>query len=96
MHQTDSNIPRTTVRAENINKQLQRRFKTIEGFEKNDNAFNYLNLIRNYLRFKPYTDCKNDRYNRNGKSPLELCQAKIVNCDWIKNSINWQKLSAVK
>lgn len=96
MHQTDGNIPRTTVRAENINKQLQRRFKTIEGFEKNDSAFNYLNLIRNYLRFKLYTDCKRHRYHRNGKSPLELCQVKIVNCDWVKNLINWHKLSAVK
>lgn len=96
MHQTDINIPRTTVRAENINRQLQRRFKTIEGFENNGNAFNYLNLIRNYLRFKPYTDCKKDRYNRNGKSPLELCKAYIESCDWIKNSINWQKLSAEK
>jgi transposase-like protein len=89
MHQRDERMPKTTIMAENVNKQLERRFKTIEAFQTIDTAFNYLNLIRNYLRFKPYTDCRGSRKYRNGRCPLELCSVKLMTRDWLKNSLNW-------
>jgi hypothetical protein len=92
MHQKDDNIPKTSNLAENLNKQLMRRFKTIEAFQTFNTAFNYLNLICNYLRFKPYTDCKGKRKWRNGKSPLELCGVKLKNKNWIYLSINKIKI----
>ncbi len=86
-------IPKTNIMAENFNRQLQRRLKTIEAFQSVATAFNYLNLIRNYLRFKPFTDCKGERKYRNGMAPIELCNVKLSSRDWIKNSINYRKLS---
>lgn len=92
-HTINHNIPRTNIMAEIFNRQLQRRLKTIEAFQTVDTAFNYLNMIRNHIRFKPYTDCKGKRKYRNGKSPIELCNVKLQTRDWIKNSINYPKLS---
>jgi len=86
-HQHDSNIPKTTVMAENFNKQLERRLKTIEAFQCVETAANYQNLYRNFLRFKPYTDCRGSRRTHNGLSPLILCKAKLSNTDWLKNAI---------
>jgi hypothetical protein len=91
MHQRDKKIPKTNNMAENRNKQIERRLKTIESFQYFRTACNYLNLLCNYLRFKPYTDCKGKNKYRNRKSPLELCRAIIVNRDWLKNSVNWIK-----
>ena len=85
-------IPKTNIMAENFNRQLQRRLKTIEAFQTFSTAFNYLNMIRNYLRFKPFTDCKRERKYRNGFAPIELCKVKLASRDWIKNSINLPKL----
>jgi hypothetical protein len=73
MYQKDSKIPRTSNIAENINKQIVRRLKTIEAFQHFESASNYLNMLCNYLRFKPYTDCRKKRKYRNKKSPIELC-----------------------
>ena len=87
-HQKDQRIPKTNNFAENKNKQLKRRLKTIEAFQKQTNAYNYLILLCNYLRFKPYTDCRKNRRICNGKSPLELCGVKLKEKDWIKNSLN--------
>ena len=84
-------IPKTNIMAENFNRQLQRRLKTIEAFQTFSTAFNYLNMIRNYLRFKPFTDCKRERRYRNGLAPIELCNVKLASRDWIKNSINLPK-----
>ena len=84
-------IPKTNIMAENFNRQLQRRLKTIEAFQTFSTAFNYLNMIRNYLRFKPFTDCKRERRYRNGLAPIELCKVKLASRDWIKNSINLPK-----
>ncbi len=84
-------IPKTNIMAENFNRQLQRRLKTIEAFQTFSTAFNYLNMIRNYLRFKPFTDCKRERRYRNGFAPIELCKVKLASRDWIKNSINLPK-----
>lgn len=88
MYHQDKNIPKTNNKAENINKQLKRRFKTIEAFQSYNTAFNYLNLLKNYLRFKAYTDCKGSRKNRNGKSPLEICGVVLTSRDWLTNSIS--------
>jgi len=86
-HQRHPGVKTTNVMAENINKQFQRRFKTIEAFQSVDSAFDYLNLYRNYLRFKLYTDCRGDRKHRNGRSPLQLCGATIPTTDWLANAI---------
>ena len=84
-------IPKTNIMAENFNRQLQRRLKTIEAFQSFTTALNYLNMIRNYLRFKPFTDCKRVKKYRNGFTPIELCKVKLLSRDWIKNSINLPK-----
>jgi transposase-like protein len=87
----NQHIPKTNIMAENFNRQLQRRLKTIEAFQTFSTAFNYLNMIRNYLRFKPFTDCKGKRKYRNGSAPIELCKVKLASRDWIKNSVNLPK-----
>jgi len=91
-HTINHDIPKTNIMAESFNRQIQRRLKTIEAFQTFNSAFNYLNMIRNYIRFKPYTDCKGKRKYRNGKSPIELCNVKLQTRDWTKNSINYPKL----
>jgi transposase-like protein len=92
-HTINHDIPKTNIMAENFNRQLQRRLKTIESFQTVATAFNYLNMIRNYIRFKPFTDCKGKRKYRNRRSPIELSSVKLLSRDWIKNSINYPKLS---
>lgn len=87
VHQKYPDIKKTNNIAENINRQLMRRLKTIESFQKLRYANNYLNLYKNYLRFKPYTDCRGNNRFKNGKSPLEVCGVVIKNKDWLKNSI---------
>ena len=64
-----------------------RRLKTIEAFQSIETAFNYLNLVRNYLRFKPYTDCRGKRRIRSRKSPMKLCQVGLSTKDWLKLSL---------
>lgn len=86
-HQRHHGVRPTNVMAENVNKQFQRRFKTIEAFQSIDSAFDYQNLYRNYLRFKRYTDCRGNRRHRNGQSPLQLCGAKIPKADWLTNAL---------
>jgi len=89
VHQLDAHIPVTSNIAENLNKQMERRFKTIEAFQSLDTAWNYQNLIRNYLRFKPYTDCRGDRKIYNGKSPLEVCGVVLKHRDWVRLGTSW-------
>jgi transposase-like protein len=89
MHQQDPHLEKTSNRAENFNRQLQRRFKTIESFQTSESAADYLNLLRNYLRFKPFTDCRVDARGRNGKAPIELCGVKLQHHNWLKHAINW-------
>lgn len=88
-HQFDGKIPKTNNDAENTNRQIKRRLKTIEAFQSKKNAENYLITICNYLRMKPYTDCRAKRKYRNGYSPLQLCQAKLTTKDWVKFSLNY-------
>jgi transposase-like protein len=82
-HINDKNIPKTNNIAENINRQIMRRVKTIESFQSIDTAFNYLGLFVNYLRCKPYTDCRGKRKYRNGKSPLQLCNVNLNSSNWL-------------
>ncbi len=86
-HQKHPLIKKTNNIAENINRQLMRRFKTIESFQKLIYAENYLNLYKNYLRFKPYTDCRGSNKFKNGKSPLEVCGVVLKSKDWLYNAI---------
>lgn len=86
-HQHDKRVPKTTAWAENINRQLERRLKTVEAFQSPRSAFEYQTLYRNYLRFKPYTDCRGKRKRYNGRSPLEVCGATITRTDWLANAI---------
>jgi len=88
-HQKDKKIPKTNNDAENTNRQIKRRLKTIEAFQRQENAENYLIIICNYLRMKPYTDCRGVRRYRNGYSPLQLCRAKVSSNDWVKFSLNY-------
>jgi transposase-like protein len=88
-HQGDKEIPKTNNDAENTNRQIKRRLKTIEAFQSKINAYNYLILFCNYLRMKPYTDCRKMRKYRNGKTPLELSGVKIDISDWVKFSLNF-------
>ena len=90
-HQRDSHILKTNVRAENINKQFERRLKTIEAFQSIETAFQYQNLYRNYLRLKPYTDCRGARRACNGLSPLQVCQAVLPSSDWLKLAVRYPK-----
>lgn len=89
IHQKAKNILKTSILAENANKQIKRLLKTIEAFQYFNTAFNYLNLLRNCLRFKPYIDCRGKRKSRNGFSPMELCKAKYLVKDWLINSVNF-------
>lgn len=86
-HQSDENISKTNNIAENINRRLMIRLKTIESFRNFSTAENYLNLYKNYLRFKPYTDCRGKNKLKNGKSPLEVCGVTLKSKDWLKNAV---------
>lgn len=80
-------LPRTNNLVENVNKQLERRFKTIEAFQHRSTAINYVNLLVAYLRQKPYTDCRRTRKHLNGKSRLEAAGVKTLSPDWLKNCL---------
>jgi len=80
-------LPRTTNLVENVNKQLQRRMKTIEAFQSQTGAEQYINLLVGYLRQKPYTDCRGKRKHLNGFSRLEAAGVKLEQKDWIKNCL---------
>lgn len=88
-HQKDQKIKKTNNIAENINRRLMIRLKTIESFKNFYSAENYLNLYKNYLRFKPYTDCKGKNKIKNGKSPLEVCGVVLKSNDWLKNAVTF-------
>jgi transposase-like protein len=88
-HQGYKEIPKTNNDAENTNRQIKRRLKTIEAFQSKISAYNYLILFCNYLRMKPYTDCRKKRKFRNGKTPLQLSGVKLVISDWVKFSLNY-------
>jgi len=45
MHHRVAGMPRTTNLVENVNKQLERRYKTIEAFQYRSTAIHYTNLL---------------------------------------------------
>jgi len=76
-------LPRTTNLVESVNKQLERRFKTIEAFQHRHTAVAYVNLLVAYLRLKPYTDCRGPRKHLNGQSRLAAAGVKIKTFHWL-------------
>lgn len=86
-HQRDARLAKTNAQAENFNKQLKRRFKTIEAFQSARSAGNYLQLLCAYLRCKPYTDCRGARKLCNGKTPLALCHVALPHHRWINTMV---------
>ena len=87
-HQNDEKIPKTNNDAENLNRQIERRLKTIESFQHFTTAYDYLIMFCNYIRFKPYTDCKKKNKYRNRKSQIPLCGVKIRDRDWLNYRVN--------
>jgi transposase-like protein len=81
-------MPRTTNLVESVNKQIERRMKSIEGFQSGKNADAYMNLLIAYLRQKPYTDCRGERKKCNGKSRLECAGVKLGSSDWLQYAIS--------
>ena len=80
-------MPRTTNLVENVNKQIQRRMKTIEAFQHRTSAEQYMNFLVAYLRQKPYTDCRGERRRLNGKSRLEAAGVVLDSKDWLNNCL---------
>lgn len=80
-------MPRTTNLVENVNKQLERRYKTIEAFQHKSTAIHYTNLLVAYLRQKPYTDCRGRRKHLNGKSRLASAKVRDLHRNWLKNCL---------
>jgi len=87
MHHRVAGLPRTTNLVENVNKQLQRRYKTIEAFQYRSTAIHYTNLLVAFLRQKPYTDCRGSRKHLNGKSRLGSAKIRHLHLDWLKNCL---------
>lgn len=87
MYHHHPGMPRTTNFAENFNKQIERRVKTIEAFQSREAAERYMNLLIAYLRQKPYTDCRGKRKRLNGKSRLEAAEVRLSSKDWLENAM---------
>lgn len=85
-HYFDKDLQLTNNQAENFIKQINRRLKTIEGFQRPETAEAYLRLLITHLRFKPYTDARRNNKHKNGKSRLELAGVKTKHLDWLKFS----------
>jgi transposase-like protein len=83
MHHRVRGLPRTNNMAEGFNKQIQRRLKTIEGFQHRATAIAYMNLLVAYLRLKPYTDCRGARRHLNGRNRLQAAGLKHLPNDWL-------------
>ena len=61
--------------------------RMVFAFQSLETAFLYHNLLRNYLRFKPYADCRGARKQCNGFAPGELCGAVLTTNDCLKNAV---------
>ncbi len=86
-HHRVQGLPRTTNLVENVNKQLERRFKTIEAFQHRHTAVVYVNLLVAYLRQKPYTDCRGKRRKLNGHSRLHAAGVRLTQGNWLKAAL---------
>jgi transposase-like protein len=87
IHHRVRGLPRTINLVENVNKQLERRYKTIEAFQHRSTAIHYTNLLVAYLRQKQYTDCRGSRKHLNGKSRLEAAKVRHLNPLWLRNCL---------
>ena len=83
MHHRVRGLRRTNNMAESFNKQIQRRLKTIESFQRTSTAIPYMNLLVAYLRLKPYTDCRGARRQPNGKNRLQVAGLTHLPKDWL-------------
>jgi transposase-like protein len=92
-HHRVGGLPRTTNLVENVNKQLERRFKTIEAFQHRHTAVAYVNLLVAYLRQKPYTDCRGARRKLNGYSRLHAAGIRLTNGNWLKAALKSDQIS---
>ncbi len=77
-------LPHTTNDIESLFKQLNLRLKSLGRFFRFRFACDYLNAWTLLRRFTPFTDCCKTRRHRNGKAPLELAGAHIMNIDPLK------------
>jgi len=77
-------MPRDNNIAETVIRQLNRKLKTMDGYQRTDTAYNSLKLLVMHYRFKKFS-CSRDKA-RNGKSPLELAGINTSNLNWIKYS----------
>lgn len=90
-HHSVPDMPRTTNIIESVNKQLQRRYKTIEAFQYKRNAIEYTNLLIAFLRQKAYTDCRGNRKMLNGKSRLASAKIRGLSTNWLKTCLKSHK-----
>jgi hypothetical protein len=75
------------MRQETFNKVLKRRLKTIESFQYETTAVNYMNLLVACLRLKPYTDSRGRRKQLNGRSRLEAAGFPRAPGDWLDHCL---------
>jgi len=66
---------------ESVNDKIEMKLKMIRGYKKVSKARNSLNLIVMHYRFKRFSSCR--KRENNGKSPLNLADAKTEGIDWI-------------
>jgi len=82
-------IPRTTNLIESYHSNsLEIRFSSIRGFEHEETAANYINVLVLRRRFWKFTDCKTKFKHLNGKCPLNIANPKnLFGFDF--HSKNW-------
>lgn len=85
-HHDVSGLPRSTNIMENYIRNMNRRLKTMDGFQTDEGAEGFLNLHAVYYRFKPFTDCRKHNKHLNGKSPLNLARVNTTRIDWVRYS----------
>lgn len=79
---TELQLPHTNNIVENMIGQAEKRLTTIGRFNHWANAKNYLNAWTLWRRFTPSTDCRGQRKNLNGKSPLQSAMVDTSEMDW--------------
>lgn len=79
-------LPRSTNVMENFIRNLNRRLKTMDGFQTEEGARAFLKLYSLYYRFKPFTDCREHNKHLNGKNPLNLAGVNTTGLDWVRYS----------
>jgi hypothetical protein len=76
-------VPKTANLAENMNRQLKGRLKSMCSFQSVKSAENYLKLWCLKRRFQKFTDCKHPYVHLNGRAPLEIACCNIENIDYL-------------